>query len=1064
MALRFFFSRRSESRNHRKNRGRKSSRRANSLRLGFESLESRQLLSASGSTMLTFNIPSQVASQGVYAGLYSNKSQLYLDPSNGQFLSYSKLGTSVPLFTLASPTQNSLPASPDPVTYPLTIPLTQDVVSGELFIFVGLPTTGLAYSNNAVAAPKAASSPAIGKPSDNFAQFEFDYEAAKGLDIDISAVDSTGFPFTIVYPPSAGLSYPLTTLGITLDQTDLNQGFQAAFGTGGQHADHPEFTQCATYGTQLSSQDLQVIAPQDILAAEVVAPQMNAVKLNSNDPNGNLTAGCNYYYRLTAFSNNEIDNSGGALGETLLSDYVNVVAASIVPKTSVTLSWNQYHDPNTAGYNIYRYSSTDGTPPTDSSAYSLIAHVYGAATTSYTDDGAIPQGKQTSVATATNYGFNPLSQYYTSELQAFFAHYAAPNSFALHMNGALWVGNTATYTPSASWNTTGASYTVLQLTAQNSVAGTAIQQGDVINVYQPFFASNTSSMASPMPVMPGWMQAKSDLHESPAQMVFGCDTVFASNKYDPDVAGNGDLATALGAVENSIVSAFNRGVATNYAIQPDNWAAFPQMLNAPVVAADPASQVTDTTTYCYAVSAVNAYGETTLGMTVGATLAPGQSATLNWANGANAVPATAYKIYRGTSPDNLKLLRTVNGQTTSCTDEGAPSSGGAAPGVPVLRRGDDVELVRRVRANRQHDRPGPRRQHQRPVVRVPVFRPGGRLDQYLLCPRPHPRRHHGQSRHGQRAKLRHAEPARRRRRLGLPADRGGRRLRHGDALQGRRLGPADLALAGHRHGSSQRHGSRHGVQRRHVQRPGHQQRRIGRDAIQPDGRRGFANAPESGRLVQRDANARRHRRRPVLQHAIAGHRRLRQLYDGALARLYVADGNIDQRTGRRAAEPEGRLHADGHYDGVVRPPEGRHSGHDIGQRPDRRRQPHGHALYPGQPGAGDHHVEPGCRGAKRGLLPDPFDEQRQLGRPVQRHVGQPACGPEPHTVGRPHRHADRIRHVPVHRHGDGHGGRDGAADVQQFPGPGLGPAGRCVHHDVAPRDRPPPPASTSPSW
>ncbi len=663
---------------NRKERGRKSFQRVKSRRLRFESLESRQLLSAGASTTLSFNIPADVASQGVYAGLYSNKSECYLDPGTGDFASFSQLSDSVPLFTLASPTQDQQAASDTPVSYQLTIPLTQDVVSGELFIFVGQPTTGLAYSDNSVAAPKAAASPATDTPGDNFAQFEFDYEAAKGLDIDISAVDSTGFPFALVYPSSAGLSYPLTTLGITLNQADLNHDFEAAFSAGGEYEDHREFEQCATYATQLNPSDLQVVAPQDILASEVAAPQFNAPVLNTDDMDSHLTANCNYYYRLTAFSNNEIDNSGGVLGETLLSDTVNVAASSMVANTSVTLSWNQYYDPNTAGYNIYRYSSTDGTAPTDSTVYSLIAHLYGATTTRYTDEGAIPQAKQTSVATATNYGFNPLSEYYTAEIKAFFDHYTTPNSFAITSNGALWVGNTATYTPSASWNTTGATYTVLQLTAQNSVESKSIEKGDVINIYQPFFATNTSYLGTEMPVMPNWMRANSDPHESPSQMVFACDTVFASNKYDPDVAGNSDLATALGAVENCIVSAFNRGVATCYEIQPDNWAAFPQMLSAPVVADDSASQVTDTTTYYYAVTAVNTYGETTPSLEVSATLAKGQSATLNWANGANAVPAIAYRIYRGTTTDDLRFLCTVGGQETSYTDEGAESSGGWA--------------------------------------------------------------------------------------------------------------------------------------------------------------------------------------------------------------------------------------------------------------------------------------------------------------------------------------------------------------------------------------------------
>jgi hypothetical protein len=214
----------------------------------------------------------------------------------------------------------------------------------------------------------------------------------------------------------------------------------------------------------------------------------------------------------------------------------------------------------------------------------------------------------------------------------------------------------------------------------------------VLNIYAPFFATNTrylntSYLGMQPPVMPSWMQANSNPYESPAQMVFACDTVFASDKHDPDVAGNADLAGALGAIENSIVSALNRGIATNYAIPPDNWAAFPQMLSAPIVATNSASQVTATTTYFYAVSAVNVYGETTPGLEVSATLDVGQTATLTWANGANAAPATAYKIYRGTSVNNLTLLQTVTGQQTSFVDTGGASSGGSAPAFQYFTPG-----------------------------------------------------------------------------------------------------------------------------------------------------------------------------------------------------------------------------------------------------------------------------------------------------------------------------------------------------------------------------------------
>lgn len=719
--------------------------RANGVRLSLEPLESR--LTPTNVTVLNFNIPTDVANQGVHVGLYSNSSGLYLDPTSHTFQALPASGTQLPLITLANGTYTQ------PVKYQLAIPAGQDVISGELFIFIGPVHSGLPVVGTGtpqVAAPKAAPDPATPSTPDNFAQFEFNYKETagpgQGLDIDISAVDSTGFPFSLVYPSSANLPFPLNPLGITLDQTDLNVNFKSAFSNGGIYSQFPEFTQGATFAQIQDPGSLQVVAPQDILAVESSPPVLNTA-IPTADASSNLVGGANYYYLVTAYSNNVIDGSGGVVGETLASNIVPVT--NLAAGNSVQVSWSAYFDPNTAGYNVYRYSATDGTAPTNDSLFNLIAHLPGAGPTTsttftatfangatsitvvgtpspalavgqslsgpgiapgatisgvsgstvtistattaaatsavsltaeavtYTDTGAVPQAQQISVNSASNYGFNPLSEYYTSEIQAFFDHYTAPNSFVLNRNGSLWIGNTVEYTPEASWNTAGATYTVLQLTAQNDVAGTSIKRGQVVNIYEPIFASNTRFVTANAPPMPGWMSGTGGTspYESPSQMVFGCDAVFASNAFDPDVAANGDLATALGAIENSIVTAFNRGIATNYNIPPDNWAAFPQMLNFPTVATDANSQVTTPVTYYYEVTAVNVYGETTPSLEVSATLNAGQSATLNWLNGANAAPATAYKIYRGTTPDNLTLLFTTpNGQQTSYTDEGGTAS------------------------------------------------------------------------------------------------------------------------------------------------------------------------------------------------------------------------------------------------------------------------------------------------------------------------------------------------------------------------------------------------------
>jgi hypothetical protein len=720
--LSFLFSRRSEARNNRRHGARKSSRRVKSLRLGFEPLESRQLLSVTpqlGVELLTpptpptittfnFNIPAEVANLGVQVGVYGQAGldpgspSIYLDPVLG-FTSVSYLvqhnKKTMPLITLA-------PAGIEKATpKQLTLQYPGSIGSGEIFIFVGNVTTGLLVNANAtIAAAKAAASPNTYQPGDNFAQIEFSYTAAQSsptptvasLDIDTSAIDSSGFPFTVVYPASSNLPFPLSTLGITVDETHLNANFKADFSEGGLYASYPEFAQCATYAQQQNTQDLQVVAPQDILAAESNPPSATSAVATA-DPNSTLAPNCNYYYMLTAFSNNVIDNSGGVLGETLPSTVKNVTAQSMLAGTSVVLSWTQYYDPNTVGYNIYRYSSTDGTPPTNTTAYNLIATVYGATTTTYTDEGAIPQAKQISTATATGYGFNPLSEYYTSEIQKFFGDYTAPNSFSLNRDGVLWVGNTVTYTPTAEWNTAGAAYTVLQLTAKTSNPAKGVYEGNVINVYEPIFSTNTSYVDAdaPLPPAPNWVLSAT---ESPAQMVFGCESVFNSEKLDPDVLGNTSLAGVLSDVENSIVSALNRGVATNDNFAPDVWAVFPQMSGTPTVATDSTSQI-PAGTYYYAVTAVDtalgSANESTASLELSATVAGGQNVTLNWTPSTNAVSGVTYtyNIYRGTSAEQLFLLGSTS--SLSYTDR-LPNTQATALGPQYFALGSTSNMYAAV--------------------------------------------------------------------------------------------------------------------------------------------------------------------------------------------------------------------------------------------------------------------------------------------------------------------------------------------------------------------------------
>ena len=405
-------------------------------------------------------------------------------------------------------------------------------------------------------------------------------------------------------------------------------------------------------------------APQDVLQAENTEQSANPIAIASatlgSGGSGGLAPGTDYYYVVTAYSDHTIVN-GTINGETLPSA---PMAPGTIPAgdttASVQLSWSAYGSPTAAGYNIYRGVGGAGgsSPPT---SYSLIGRVAGALSTTFEDNGGAPLTplQQTTPASASNYGFNSLSDYFTNSIQQFFNYYQT-HDFVLNLlsDGTQWVGRTTTIAPSSSG--TGASYTVLRL--EN-----AASPGQVVNIYEPFFSLNTrfvtNNATSPAPTMPTWMTTASPSgqglspYESPGQMTFACNGVFAtansdpSKTYDPDAKAQGAAVTGdLAAIENAIVSAFNRGIATDFALAPNNWAAPPSLSKAPTIVSD-ASSTLAAGSYYYAITAVNADGETTPSLEVSANVnGSGQAVTLNWNNVNPASFIGAASSFNTTSP------------------------------------------------------------------------------------------------------------------------------------------------------------------------------------------------------------------------------------------------------------------------------------------------------------------------------------------------------------------------------------------------------------------------------
>ncbi len=641
--------------------GRSQRKRYLARRSQIEDLEPRWCPS---SIPVTFNIPADVASRGVYVSVSATLAASY---TNNQG---SPLSSGTVVYYDSSINDYEAVTSSSPLTYELsgtgaTIDLPDTLVNGgQIVIGVG-SAPPVTYASGAVQAPSATNDP------NYWGLFEYALTSG-GLDIDMSEVDQVGFPFTITTTPAAPT--PANDgVGIMQNRGDLfnlysryitNQGGTALL-----------FEESITAG-----QPYRILAPQHLIEGSQ-APLAGSPTYAAG---GNLVTGDTYYYWITATD---------ATGETSVSNvtlavpYNNSQDGHNTPYDTVLLTWSA--SPGATGYNIYRSLTND---PTTGQL------VGSSTTTTFTDPGNTPTSQ---TPPANSYTYNPLNAYFNQALDSFFANYTATGSFTINRDGYSFTGQTNT-----NYQLDGHTYTVLELS-------TTSLPGQTFLIFEPYFSSNTNIAGAPPP--PSWMP---HAEQSPAAMILANDGAFNDGGYQPGVD-----AGVLSDLENSIVSAFNRGIADTFSIAPNNWADEPALLSTTPRAG---SGIT-AGTYYYVITATNTYGETTTSIEQAATTtATNGQVTLSWTSvngptqGNNDGP-TQYNIYRSTTPGTgYQLVGTVSNNgvnPTSSYIDSAPLRN--EPDAPlVLCPWFDVELVRRLFASEQHHQSHLRCQHQRPGLRL----------------------------------------------------------------------------------------------------------------------------------------------------------------------------------------------------------------------------------------------------------------------------------------------------------------------------------------------------------
>lgn len=513
-----------------------------SIRPLLECLEDRNLLSASDVTF-NFNVPAGVGNPGDTINFYMFGT---LDPSgSGYTPSYGPdqgellaAGTVVYLVdsgghydwaaTTYSNTKGavndvpffaSVPAgTPDTLSVSLpTYSPTNDayVTSGDIVMGVSPPAPAQPFSvpvnsNLTVAVPNT-------QTNSVYALAEFGYNAA-GLDTDGSEVDQIGMPFTIATSQNGGP--PGTTMGVTAEFNTLLSQF----------AQYTQTTPGASDFSVLKDGTLRITAPGDYLAENQGSTDSSVTNLETYF-NPAISSFFNHYTASGSFSLDYPPDGGTFTGNTTtltLAPYYTITNATYDSPTktaSITIS-----PPNGTSLDPNAFAQGD------------TVAIWGVGTGydgNFTIGTSVVNGNSITITYTQSTTPTPSPSY--------------TNSYAQDLS----------YHPA-----TGDTYTVLQLTFAPTGGGPSISGFDI---YDPNSWSQQAPGQSPPPPgqqAPGWLAVANRSTESAGEMVFGNDGVFNSGPLDPLAPNQGYLSDA----ENAIVSAFNRGIATNFSIAPSNWA------------------------------------------------------------------------------------------------------------------------------------------------------------------------------------------------------------------------------------------------------------------------------------------------------------------------------------------------------------------------------------------------------------------------------------------------------------------------------------------------------------
>ncbi|WP_420127573.1 beta-1,3-glucanase family protein [Longimicrobium sp.] len=258
---------------------------------------------------------------------------------------------------------------------------------------------------------------------------------------------------------------------------------------------------------------------------------------------------------------------------------------------------------------------------------------------------------------------NPLATWFDAPIQAFFARYTAPQP-PLSLTATDGTSDGYVYAFQGTTTTDASGLPCLQLVLSAvTQAGVAVAQppiavGTPFNVYSPYWNTNTYDDGNPAP--PAWApypQVPASMMVLAAEGVFADGAQQAASNLPPGVPATSAAryGTLLGSLENQIVAALVRGIATS-TLAPENWGngTAPVQLSPTLVTGT--STLAAGTPYFYVVTAVNGGGETVGSLEFSATpTAADPCVQVNWLPMSTA-QAQSFNVYRGTASRGENVL------------------------------------------------------------------------------------------------------------------------------------------------------------------------------------------------------------------------------------------------------------------------------------------------------------------------------------------------------------------------------------------------------------------------